>query len=240
MPKLKSLIFDIDGTLVIFRSDNPEDPVNRFGSSHDAIGKLTLREREWYSRRDYYYERTKAEPHNTELYKEWCINQTFLLRGMKVAYVLGSLKPFPYVDGVKDFFEIVKQDKDRDYTVGILSGAMDIVAREIQKELGMDFEHSMQVRVCDGVITGTLDYIPHLSGKGKRIREIAQEQGIGLDQIAYFGDHENDISAFNAVGLPIAVCPKKEAKRDVIKATRNRVIYNFMDAIPIIQKYEKT
>lgn len=239
MPEIKLILFDKDGTLVSFKGEDPGDPRNRFESSWDAVGVAAGIGDKWFESRDRNYAIVTANPERVELYEKWCEEQTVFLRGIKVAYLLGQLMPIPYVPGIKEFLHTIKQNAIRGYKTGILTGGPNIVADKVREELGIDFSISTQLGVCDGEITGTLDYIVPMFGKGQIIREIAKEHNIKLEHIVAFGDHENDIPIFDMVGLPIAVCPKEEVKEVVTKSAKGNVIYDFMDAMPIIREYER-
>jgi HAD superfamily phosphoserine phosphatase-like hydrolase len=240
MPELKLLLFDADGTLLSFRGKDPEDPINRFESGWDAVAMAAGIGQDWFEIRDRYYALVTADPDNTELYEEWCRVEVSRLGGKEVEAIMERLRPLPYNPGVREFFQRIKQGKGAGYTTGIVSSAMNIITDEVSQELGLDFATSTQLDIRDGVITGIPKHIPRLFGKGELVRNIAQEHDIGLEHIAFFGDHINDIPVFDIVGLPIAVCPKDEVKQEVIEAARGNVVYNLMDAIPIIKRYEET
>ncbi len=244
MPQIKVVSIDGDGTAVNFSGDDPEDPRNKFRSSYDAAGFASEKfvpgnwDR-WIGVRDKYYPLVTDNPDKPEIYEEWCRKQASFLKGIKVADIMEQLMPIPYNPGVKEFFHKIKQDS-RGYVTGIVSSGLNIVMDQVMKELGLDFAISTKLEECDGVLTGTTGRIVPFFGKAELVRKIAQEHGASLEQTAYFGDHENDIPVLEIVGLPIAVCPKEEVKDKVIAAARGNVIYNLMDALPIIKEYERT
>ena len=63
---------------------------------------------------------------------------------------------------------------------------------------GMDF-------VFPGPTAPIVDILPHGWGKGEAVRCLARELGIGLDEIAIFGDSENDLSMIEVVPNSVAV-----------------------------------
>ena len=238
MPQVKLLLFDGDGTLVSFRHEDPDHPINRFESSYDAVGFASGNWQRWIEVRDTYYHMVIANPDKPEIYEEWCRKQAGFLKGIKVAYIMEQLTPLNYVSGAREFFNEIRQKKERGYITGIVSSGLNIVMDKVKEELGLDFSISTKLDVRDGVLTGRDDYIVPFFGKDEQVRNVAQEYGASLKQTAYFGDHENDIPVFEIVGLPIAVCPKEEVRDKVIAAARYKVVYNLMDALPIIEEYE--
>src|SRR4051812_21879563 len=78
------------------------------------------------------------------------------------------------------------------------------------------FEGGIGVRseVRDGVYTGRpAGPFTYREGKAQAIRELAQEEGIDLEQSYAYSDSESDLPMLRAVGHPVAVNPDAELNR---------------------------
>jgi len=194
MMEIKGFVSDMDGTLIKF----PNEP---FQSSWDALGDLLSNKEEWYALRDFYYPKR-------EFYREWFSKQVSLLKGLSVKIVEESLFPLPYSKGAKKFFSSLNGFKK-----GILSSGINVVAEKIASELGFDFIFCSYLEIEGGVFTGKGRESGDLWRKDLDLAKMAEKMGLSLEEIAYIGDHENDIPAFRVAGLSIAFNPKNEKVR---------------------------
>ncbi len=190
--KIESVVCDMDGTLV----DYPNEP---FHSSWDALaGALPKNLKEqWKKLRDFYYPKK-------ELCDEWYKKELALLKGLRLEEIENYLFPVPYSLGVKDFFL-----NRNGYVRGIVSAGVSLVAKRISQELYFDFfviNSSLEVK--KGTFTGKGECISHLWRKDLDVLKIAGEHNLNLQRMLYVGDNENDIPAFNIVGISVAFKPK--------------------------------
>lgn len=113
---------------------------------------------------------------------------------------------------------VVSELRDRGYTVGVVSGTIDIVLevlfpdhpfhRVFSNELL--FDHA-------GAITGWRATPYDMEGKAEAIAMWSAELGIEPSRIAFVGDHLNDRAAMRLVGMPIAYDPKRDEIRALAK-----------------------
>ena len=81
--------------------------------------------------------------------------------------------------------------------------------RELRDELRNRFpQFDFVFPVADGIF---IDLLPAGWGKGHAVKEICTHLGIGLDEVAAFGDSENDLSMLGAVEHSVAVANASEA-----------------------------
>jgi len=214
--KIKMILYDQDGTLVKY-------PIEPHFSSWDALS-LTFSDRkkeEWFKLRDFYIDKPK-------LYGEWFSKQVGMLKGLKVSEAKKVLFPIPYSKGVKEFF----RDLNGEYIKGIVSSGIDIVARKIYEEQGLDFFVADILNTKEGVFDGTGEMPFGLHDKLDAVKKISESYHIPFRNICFVGDSFNDIPVLKKVGLPISFHPKTEG----VKKNSRFVINNFRELNSILNK----
>lgn len=207
---IRAVFFDLDGTLVRYEGV-------AFESSWGAIGAAAGLGQEW----DRILARYLGKPH---LYPDWVRENAALLRGVPVARVLPHLFPPPYAPGAP---EAIAELRKWGYILGIVSSGVDLVADRVRVELGLSFAVANELSIADGVFTGEAVVRVGLGDKRAVVEAEARRLGLALGEIAFVGDHLNDIPVFEAVGLAIAYAPKTP---EVAAAARS-VVHHF-HAIP--------
>jgi len=118
-----------------------------------------------------------------------------------------------YISGVKETIAAIK--KDGAATAIITSGPKDLALRA-QRELGIGHIFANELVVKDGVITGEFRW-PIGDGEQEKVRvlrELCAGLRISPADVAYVGDHRNDLGVFGIVGLAIAFCSGTKELRD--------------------------
>lgn len=106
------------------------------------------------------------------------------------------------------------------YRTAILSGGFTYFARGLQDKLGIDYVYANQLDIREGYVTG--DVVGDIvDGKRKAalLKEIAQQEGIHLEQTIAVGDGANDLPMLSTAGLGVAFRAKplvKESARHSI------------------------
>ncbi|MCX7750724.1 MAG: HAD-IB family phosphatase [Candidatus Bipolaricaulota bacterium] len=207
---IRAVFFDLDGTLVRYAGVPYE-------SSWGAIGAAAGFGREW----DRILERYLGKPH---LYPDWVRENAALLRGVPVRRVEERIFPPPYPPGVP---AAVAALRARGLLLGIVSSGVGLVAERVRAELALDFAVSNELLVSDGLFTGEAVVRVGLAEKRDVVEREARARGLALSEVAFVGDHLNDIPVFQAVGLAIAYCPKAPE----VAAAAHAVTYDF-SAVP--------
>lgn len=214
---LELLLFDMDGTLVCY-------PESSFQSSWDALGVAAGKKEAWIKNVDYYYPRP-------ELHKEWLQESCKLLKGIPVELTLSKILPPPMPPGTKEFFKYNSQLTPKPI-IGIVTSGVDLVAEHIKKEHNIDFIIANEVHTKDGFFTGTGKTNVPLWKKGELVKQIMQKYQILPENTAYFGDNENDKSAWEAVnGLKVAVNPKNPDLKNYV----HYVVNDFYEALELLK-----
>lgn len=189
--RIRAVFFDLDGTLVRYQGVAYE-------SSWGAIGLAAGVGKEW----DELLQRFREKP---DRYPEWVRENARLLKGIPVRIVAEKIFPPPYAPGVP---ETIAQLKNFGLVLGIVSSGVSLVARRVKEELGLDFFVANELLVADGVFTGEAVVRVGLADKARAVKGEAERLGLDLKEIAFVGDHVNDIPVFKSVGLGIAYAPK--------------------------------
>ena len=125
-----------------------------------------------------------------------------LLKGLPEEMVQRLLDSIPLAEGAE---RLIRTLKLLGYKTAILSGGFTFFARALQLRLGIDFIHSNELEIVDGVVTGRV-IPPIINGarKAALLAEIAEGEGISLEQVVAVGDGANDIPMLNLAGMGIA------------------------------------
>ena len=192
MKDISLVVFDMDGTIVQY-------PEGSFQSSWDAVGFAAGKKKEWEELLNYYYPRQ-------DLYEEWFNQNLKCLKGTSLDSVTSQIFPPPYTPGFPEFCTLLKQ---KDLPAGILSSGIDLVADRILEEQNLNFALTNIVHIKDGYFSGTGEHVVPLWKKGELLQEIIASRHLDPQNVAYFGDNENDLPCWELVGLKIGISLKK-------------------------------
>jgi len=125
-----------------------------------------------------------------------------LLKGLDAERVHTLLDSIPLADGAE---RLIRTLKLLGYKTAILSGGFNFFAQHLQKNLGIDYVYSNELEIADGKVTGSV-IPPIVNGDRKAVllAEIAEREGISLEQVVAVGDGANDIPMLSLAGMGIA------------------------------------
>lgn len=194
--KTKMIVTDQDGSAI-------KGSIPPFYSGWDEVGECLPKElrKEWHRIRDYYYPKK-------ELYSEWFQKQLELLKGIPVKLVTDKIFPLPYAPGFIEFFNSVPKG----IVKGLLSAGIDLIAKKIQEEAGLDFIYANEVHIENGIFTGTGKEISGLWNKLSLLEKMAEEYEVLLNETCFIGDNLNDKECLEAVGYPHVISPHESVK----------------------------
>ncbi len=100
------------------------------------------------------------------------------------------------------------------YKTAILSGGFTYFARHLQEKLGIDYVFANNLDIENGLVTGkvTGDIVDG-ARKALLLRQLADEQGIDLEQVIAVGDGANDLPMLSVAGLGVAFRAKPLVKQ---------------------------
>lgn len=189
--RVRAVFFDLDGTLVRYEGVAYE-------SSWGAIGLAAGVGEAWDALLAHY----RGAP---ERYPEWVRENAKLLRGIPLVKVTAAIFPPPYAPGVR---EAIGELRKMGLVLGIVSSGVSLVAARVQEELGLDFYVANELLVENGRFSGEAVVRVGLGDKLSVVKAKAEELGLDLAELAFVGDHVNDIPVLRAVGVGIAYAPK--------------------------------
>jgi phosphoserine phosphatase len=114
---------------------------------------------------------------------------------------------------------LISQLRRLGYKTAILSGGFTYFAERLQRHLGIDYVYANTLLIKGGVVTGEVQE-PIVDGQRKAdlLRELAQREGISLEQTIAVGDGANDLPMLSIAGLGVAFRAKPLVKQSAKQA----------------------
>lgn len=114
---------------------------------------------------------------------------------------------------------LISQLRRLGYKTAILSGGFSYFAEGLQKRLGIDYVYANALPIEDGLLTGgVVEPIVDGQRKADLLRELAQREGISLEQTIAVGDGANDLPMLSIAGLGVAFRAKPLVKQSAKQA----------------------
>ncbi|MCF7560112.1 phosphoserine phosphatase SerB [Sabulilitoribacter multivorans] len=133
-----------------------------------------------------------------------------LLKGLSEDVLHDVAINLPITKGARRLIDTLKS---YGFKTAILSGGFTYFGHYLQKELGIDYVYANQLEIKDGLLTGNyLGDIVNGNRKAEYLKEIAQKEGIDINQTIAVGDGANDLQMLNLAGLGIAFHAKPTVK----------------------------
>ncbi|MCP4595381.1 phosphoserine phosphatase SerB [Neptuniibacter sp.] len=126
-----------------------------------------------------------------------------LLKGLDVSVLDEIAERLPMTEGAE---ELVSNLKALGFKTAILSGGFNYFASHLQNKLGFDYVYANELDIdADGKVTGEVKgTVVNGERKAELLREIAEKEGIRLEQTIAVGDGANDLPMLSIAGLGIA------------------------------------
>jgi phosphoserine phosphatase len=142
-----------------------------------------------------------------------------LLRGLPEAALATVAADVALNDGAH---RLVRTLQHFGYRTAILSGGFQYVGERLRAELGIDYVFANRLEVADGVMTGEIcGEIVDAERKAELLEEIAEREGISLQQTIAVGDGANDLPMLSKAGLGVAYHAKPLVRRSASNAISN-------------------
>lgn len=134
-----------------------------------------------------------------------------LLAGLDEAALLRVRDRIELSEGAE---RLVATLKKLGYRTAILSGGFNWFGNYLKERLGIDHVYANDLEIVDGKVTGRVGgTIVNGKRKAELLKEIAQREGISLEQTIAVGDGANDLPMLGVAGLGIAFRAKPLVKR---------------------------
>ena len=152
-------------------------------------------------------------------FKQSFVQRVALLEGLSEGVLQTVAKRLRLNDGAEYLLKSLNQ---LGFKTAIVSGGFTFFARNLQKQLGVDYVYANELDVVKGVVTGNVvGEIIDGQRKAEILVEIANKLGLSLEQVIAVGDGANDLAMLNIAGLGIAFRAKPLVKASAKQAISN-------------------
>lgn len=199
------VVFDLDSTLI--QTEVIDELAERAGTG-EAVKKIT------------------EQAMNGELdFAESLRLRVATLKGMEEKTLAEVYDKLPLTPGARNLIDTLKR---LGYRTAVISGGFTYFTERIGKRLGLDYAFANTLEIKDGKLTGMV-LEPVIDGEKKAdlMGEIAEKEGIQMDQVIAIGDGANDLPMLHKAGLGIAF----NAKPSVREAASHALNQNRLDTI---------
>jgi phosphoserine phosphatase len=175
--RLRLAFFDLDGTLKQAR-----DP---YVYLHQRLGT-------WEASQAFFGKGLSGEL----AYDEWLRLDAALWQGVSRARIEELLRQNPYLPGA---VETVRTLKRAGVLVALVSTGLDLHARQVQADLGIDYVFANEILFEKGLASGqAVAHLPE-GGKGEVVAQLQAELGVRRDECLAVGDGMSDAGMFGRV-----------------------------------------
>ncbi|HJM26717.1 MAG TPA: phosphoserine phosphatase SerB, partial [Acidimicrobiales bacterium] len=199
------VVIDVDSTLI---TDEVVDLVADAAGVGDAVSELT----------------DKAMAGEMD-FEESLTRRVSLLAGADAGLLDEVADKVCLTPGARTFFRTLHR---LGYSTAVVSGGFSQVVDRLQERLGIGHAHANELEVVNGRLTGRIvGEVVDRKGKADLLRQIAQREGVPLEQVVAVGDGANDLDMLDAAGLGVAF-----NARPVIRAAADASVnVPYLDAI---------
>ena len=139
-----------------------------------------------------------------------------LLKGLDVSVLDQIGASLRLTEGAEHLFAELKR---LGYKTAILSGGFSYFAKQLQARLGIDYVFANELEIVDGKLTGVaIEPIVDAQRKADLLSELAQKEGLRLEQTIAVGDGANDLPMLALAGLGVAFRAKPLVKQSAKQA----------------------
>jgi phosphoserine phosphatase len=200
MDKLELVIFDMDGVLT--------DIISSWKYIHDYFNTSNERSVDDY---------LKGKIDDMEFIRRDA--SLWMENGKPVAKekLVEILSDVPLMKGAK---ECVSYLKNHNVKTAIVSAGLDILAKRVAKDLGIDYVYSNGVKIdSEGRLNGVGILEVRLMHKDETVSKLSKQLKIPLEKIASVGNSCFDIPMFEISGFSIAFNPEDDCIKETADVT---------------------
>ena len=154
---------------------------------------------------------TERAMHGEMDYDESLRQRVGLLAGMDASVLHRIAANLPLTEGAETLIRVLKR---LGYRTAVISGGFSVAAEALKARLGIDYAFSNVLEEQDGKLTGrTLGPIVNARRKAELLEDLANREGILLEQVIAVGDGANDLLMLERAGLGIAFRAKPKLRQ---------------------------
>ena len=154
-----------------------------------------------------------------------------LLKGLDASVLQSVAERLRLNEGAEHLISTLKK---LGFKTAIVSGGFTFFGEYLQQRLGVDYVYANQLDIADGLVTGRVTgEIIDGQRKAELLRQLAEREGLMLQQVIAVGDGANDLPMLSIAGLGIAFRAKP-----LVKASAKQSISNLgLDGILYLLGY---
>ncbi len=135
-------------------------------------------------------------------FKDALRERVSLLKGLPVGVLEEVADSMQLTSGT---YELISTLKSMGFKLALISGGFRYFTEKLKNELGFDYAFANDLQIKNGKLTGEVKgRIIDAEGKGNIVKEIAEKEGISMEEIVAVGDGANDAIMLQNSGLGIA------------------------------------
>ena len=167
-------------------------------------------------------------------FEEALIQRVALLKGLKTEELEEIRQEMRLSEGAEDLVGTLKR---LGYKLGVVSGGFHYFTDFLKERLGLDFAFANRLEVKNGALTGrVLGEILGNTEKARIVNQVAEQEGVLLDQTVAIGDGANDILMLGQAGLGIAYNAKEKVERMANMSLRRSRLKNILYILGITEE----
>ena len=152
-------------------------------------------------------------------FKQSFSRRVALLRGLDAAVLPQVAERLSVTEGAERLIATLRK---LGFKTAILSGGFNYFGRYLQTRLGIDYVFANELEISEGRVTGrVVGEVVDGERKAQLLRDLAEREGLSLEQVIAVGDGANDLPMLSIAGLGIAFRAKP-----LVKASAKQSISN--------------
>lgn len=189
-PTYKLAVFDMDGTLT--------DCVSSWQYYHERLGI-------WEGEASVHQEQFRRGEIS---YEEFARLDAGHWAGLSLDRLQQITAEVNFLPGVPECLGRMKEELG--LRLVVISSGLTVMTDRARLELGVDQVFANRLVIRDGLITGQVDVVVPIGGKGRVLQLIQERFRVQPEETLAVGDSRDDLDLFDRAGLTVAVNPRHE------------------------------